>query len=243
MLDRFGDYCMFMWRVIAIPDKWKVFFKRYLNEIYKLGIDSIPLIIIVSLFIGSLCTILIKLNISNPLLPRYTVGLTTREIILLEFSSTILCLILSGKIGSNIASEIGTMRATEQIDALEVMGINPASHLVLPKVIASLIVNPVLIIYSICFALLGGYITIILSESVSPYDFMDGLTYCFRVYDIIYAVTKTFVFAFIMSTISSFYGYRIEGGALELGKASTQGIVVSCFLILVINVLITQIML
>ena len=132
MLDKFGDYCMFMWRVIAIPDKWKVFFKRYADEIAKLGIDSIPLIIIVSLFIGSLCTILIKLNISNPLLPRYTVGLTTREIILLEFSSTILCLILSGKIGSNIASEIGTMRATEQIDALDIMGINSANFLAAP---------------------------------------------------------------------------------------------------------------
>ena len=145
MLDKFGDYCMFMWRVTAIPDKWKVFFKRYTDEIAKLGIDSIPLIIIVSLFIGSLCTILIKLNISNPLLPRYTVGLTTREIILLEFSSTILCLILSGKIGSNIASEIGTMRATEQIDALDIMGINSANFLALPKILALITILPFLV--------------------------------------------------------------------------------------------------
>ena len=158
MLDKFGDYCMFMWRVTAIPDKWKVFFKRYLDEIAKLGIDSIPLIIIVSLFIGSLCTILIKLNISNPLLPRYTVGLTTREIILLEFSSTILCLILSGKIGSNIASEIGTMRATEQIDALDIMGINSANFLAAPKILALITILPFLVVICMATSLFGGWL-------------------------------------------------------------------------------------
>jgi len=185
----------------------------------------------------------IRDRIESSWIPTWTVGFVSRTSIVMELCPTIISLLLVGNLGSRITAEIGSMRVTEQIDALEVMGINPASHLVLPKVIASLIVNPVLIIYSICFALVGGYITIILSGSVSPYDFMDGLTYCFRVYDIIYAVTKTFVFAFIMSTISSFYGYRIEGGALELGKASTQGIMVSSFLILIINVLITQIML
>ena len=134
-LEAFGDYCTLMWRSISVPEKWKEFFRRYLNEISKLGIDSIPLILIVSLFIGCLCTILIKLNMESPLLPRYTVGFSTREIILLEFSSSILCLILSGKIGSNIASEIGTMRVTEQIDALDIMGVNSANYLIMPKVL------------------------------------------------------------------------------------------------------------
>ena len=208
-----------------------------------MGIGSLLIVAIVSISMGSVITIQTAMQIESSWIPTWTVGFVSRTSIVMELCPTIISLLLVGNLGSRITAEIGSMRVTEQIDALEVMGINPASHLVLPKVIASLIVNPVLIIYSICFALLGGYITVILSESVSPYDFMDGLTYCFRVYDIIYAVTKTFVFAFIMSTISSFYGYRIEGGALELGKASTQGIVVSCFLILVINVLITQIML
>ena len=143
-LEKFGSYCMLMWRSIGIPDKWREFFKRYMAEIYKLGIDSIPLILIVSLFIGALCTLLIKLNISNPLLPRYTVGLTTREIILLEFSSSILCLILSGKIGSNIASEIGTMRVTEQIDALVTLSANPFRYLIAPRIWAAIVVMPLL---------------------------------------------------------------------------------------------------
>ena len=157
-LESFGNYCMFLWRAFGVPEKWREFFKRYLAEIYKLGIDSIPLIIIVSLFIGALCTILIKLNINNPLLPRYAVGLSTREIILLEFSSSILCLILSGKIGSNIASEIGTMRVTEQIDALDIMGINSANFLVMPKILGLVTILPFLVVICMGTSLFGGYL-------------------------------------------------------------------------------------
>jgi ABC-type transport system involved in resistance to organic solvents, permease component len=243
LLTIIGDYFLFLRQVFSKPEKWRIFFKKLVAEMNDMGIGSLLIVAIVSISMGSVITIQTAMQIESSWIPTWTVGFVSRTSIVMELCPTIISLLLVGNLGSRITAEIGSMRVTEQIDALEVMGINPASHLVLPKVIASLIVNPVLIIYSICFALLGGYITIILSESVSPYDFMDGLTYCFRVYDIIYAVTKTFVFAFIMSTISSFYGYRIEGGALELGKASTQGIVVSCFLILVINVLITQIML
>ena len=210
---------------------------------HAMGIGSLLIVAIVSISMGSVITIQTAMQIESSWIPTWTVGFVSRTSIVMELCPTIISLLLVGNLGSRITAEIGSMRVTEQIDALEVMGVNPAAHLVLPKVIASLIVNPVLILYSICFALMGGYITVILTGAVSPYDFMDGLTYCFRVYDIIYAVTKTFVFAFIMSTVSSFYGYRIEGGALELGKASTQGIMVSSFLILVINVLITQIML
>ena len=156
-LEAFGDYCTLMWRSISVPEKWKEFFRRYLNEISKLGIDSIPLILIVSLFIGCLCTILIKLNMESPLLPRYTVGFSTREIILLEFSSSILCLILSGKIGSNIASEIGTMRVTEQIDALDIMGVNSANYLIMPKVLGLVTIMPFLVIITMATALFGGW--------------------------------------------------------------------------------------
>ena len=147
-LQTFGSYCLFIWRVFSIPDKWKVFFKRYIGEINKLGIDSIPLIIVISLFIGAVCTIQMKLNTTSPLMPRYAVGLATREIILLEFTSSILCLILAGKVGSNIASEIGTMRVTEQIDALEIMGVNSANFLVLPKIAAFVSFICVLVIFS-----------------------------------------------------------------------------------------------
>jgi len=154
-LATFGHYCIFMRRVFSIPEKWRVFFKRTVAEIMKLGIDSIPLVMIISVFIGAVIAIQMQLNIASPLIPSYTVGLATRDIVLLEFSNSILCLILAGKVGSNIASEIGTMRVTEQIDALEIMGVNSASFLVLPKVLGFLLFIPVLVIFSIGTAFIG----------------------------------------------------------------------------------------
>ena len=243
MLEKFGDYCMFMWRVIAVPDKWKVFFKRYTDEIGKLGIDSIPLIIIVSLFIGSLCTILIKLNISNPLLPRYTVGLTTREIILLEFSSTILCLILSGKIGSNIASEIGTMRATEQIDALDIMGINSANFLAAPKILALITILPFLVVICMATSLFGGWLICIITGIVEADTYLYGIQALFIPWYVWFALIKSLFFAFIMSTIACYYGYTMQGGSVEVGKASTDTVVMCNIMILVADVILTLLLL
>ncbi|MBR6947575.1 MAG: ABC transporter permease [Muribaculaceae bacterium] len=243
MLDKFGEYCMFMWRVIAIPDKWKVFFKRYIDEISKLGIDSIPLIIVVSLFIGSLCTILIKLNISNPLLPRYTVGLTTREIILLEFSSTILCLILSGKIGSNIASEIGTMRATEQIDALDIMGINSANFLAAPKILALISILPFLVVICMATSLFGGWLICIVTRIVEADTYLFGIQSLFIPWYVWFALIKSLFFAFIMSTIACYYGYTMQGGSVEVGKASTDTVVMCNIMILVADVILTLLLL
>jgi len=243
LLTIVGEYFIFLRKVFSKPEKWSIFFKKLLFEMDAMGIGSMLIVSIVSVAMGSVITMQTALQIESSWIPTWTVGFVSRTSIVMELCPTIISLLLVGNLGSRITAEIGSMRVTEQIDALEVMGINPASYMVLPKVIASLIVNPVLIVFSICFALLGGYLTIVLLGTITPYDFMDGLTYCFRVYDVVYAITKTFVFAFIMSTVASFYGYRIDGGALELGKASTQGIVVSSFIILVLNVLITQIML
>lgn len=243
LLTIVGEYFIFLRKVFSRPEKWSIFFKKLLFEMDAMGIGSMLIVSIVSIAMGSVITMQTAMQIESSWIPTWTVGFVSRTSIVMELCPTIISLLLVGNLGSRITAEIGSMRVTEQIDALEVMGINPASYMVLPKVIASLIVNPVLIIFSICFALLGGYVTIVLIGNITPYDFMDGLTYCFRVYDVVYAITKTFVFAFVMSTVASFYGYRIDGGALELGKASTQGIVVSSFIILVLNVLITQIML
>jgi len=234
---------MFMWRSIGVPEKWKVFFKRYMDEMAKLGIDSIPLILIVSLFIGSLCTILIKLNINNPLLPRYTVGLTTREIILLEFSSSILCLILSGKIGSNIASEIGTMRVTEQIDALDIMGINSANFLVMPKVLGLITIMPFLVTICMATSLFGGYLICVLTSIVDPKTYIYGIQTMFIEWYVWFALIKSLFFAFIISSISSYYGYTVQGGSIEVGKASTNAVVMSNIMILVVDVILTKLML
>ena len=156
-LATFGRYCLFIKRVFAIPDRWRTFGSRTVLEISKLGVDSIPLVMIISLFIGAVIAIQMQINISSPLIPAYSVGLATRDIVLLEFSNSILCLILAGKVGSNIASEIGTMRVTEQIDALDIMGVNSANFLVLPKVVAFLFFMPVLVSFCIATSILGGF--------------------------------------------------------------------------------------
>ncbi len=242
-LDRFGRYCMFLWRTFAVPEKWKEFFRRYCDEMSKLGIDSIPLIIIVSLFIGSLCTILIKLNINNPLLPRYAVGMTTREIILLEFSSSILCLILSGKIGSNIASEIGTMRVTEQIDALDIMGINSANFLVMPKIAGLVTIMPFLVIICMGTSLFGGYLICVLTGIVSTDTYLYGIQTMFIEWYVWFALIKSLFFAFIISSISAYYGYTVQGGSTDVGKASTDAVVMSNIMILLVDVILTKLML
>ena len=242
-LATFGEYLIFLRQVFSKPAKWSVFLKKWVFEMDAMGIGSMLIVSIVSLAMGSVITMQTALQIESGWIPKWTVGFISRTSIVMELCPTIISLLLVGNLGSRITAEIGSMRVTEQIDALEVMGINPASHLVLPKVLASIIVNPILCVFSIAFALLGSFLTVWITGCISTYHFIDGLTYCFRVYDVVYALTKTCVFAFVMSTVASFYGYRIEGGALELGKASTQGIVVSSFIILILNVVITDIML
>ena len=241
-LEAFGDYSMLMWRSFGIPERWNEFFRRYMSEMYKLGIDSIPLILIVSLFIGCLCTLLIKLEIQNPLLPRYTVGFTTREIIILEFSSTILCLILSGKIGSNIASEIGTMRVTEQIDALDIMGVNSANFLVMPKVLALVTIMPILVIIAMATSLFGGY-AICFTGVLDPDTYIFGIQTEFVPFNAYFALIKSIVYGFLISSIAAYYGYTVKGGSVDVGKASTNAVVTTNVLILVFDVLMTKIFL
>jgi ABC transporter, permease protein len=242
-LEMFGHYNLFLLKVFTIPDKWKEFFKRYIAEISKLGIDSIPLVIIISIFIGAVCAIQMQLNVTSPLIPRYAVGLATRDVILLEFSSSILCLILAGKVGSNIASEIGTMRVTEQIDALEIMGVNSANFLVLPKITALVSFIPVLVIFSMCTGLFGGYLVAEFTGIISVSTYIYGIQSFFVEWYVWYAIIKSLVFAFIISSIASYFGYYVKGGALEVGKASTNAVVSSSIIILLFDVLLTKIML
>jgi phospholipid/cholesterol/gamma-HCH transport system permease protein len=232
-----------MWKVFSLPDKWKEFFKRYINEISKLGIDSIPLVIIISLFIGAVCCIQMKLNVQSPLIPRYSIGLATREVILLEFTSSILCLILAGKVGSNIASEIGTMRVTEQIDALDIMGINSANFLVLPKVVAMVTFIPFLVIISMCTSLYGGYLVTVFTNIVSSSTYIYGIQTKFVEWYVWYGLIKSLFFAFVISSVASYFGYYVKGGALQVGKASTNSVVMSSILILMLDVILTKVML
>ena len=239
----FGKYWMFIAQVFRVPDKWKEFFKRLVFEINKLGVDSIPLVIIISLFIGAVITIQMTINIVSPLVPSYSTGLATREILLLEFSSTMMCLILAGKVGSNIASEIGTMRVTEQIDALDIMGINSANFVVLPKIIGFVFFVPVLCVLSMFVGLLGGWIIAEFTEMISVENYVYGIQSFFNEWYVWYGIIKTVFFAYIIASVSAYYGYFVKGGALEVGQASTKAVVSSSILILFFDVILTKLLL
>ncbi len=241
-LEQLGKYCRFMARAFSVPDRWGVFGRRTVAEIVKLGIDSIPLVIVISVFIGAVCTIQMKLNTSNPLMPAYSVGLATRDIVLLEFSNSILCLILAGKVGSNIASEIGTMRVTEQIDALDIMGVNSACYLILPKILGLITIMPFLVIFSSATGILGAYGTAYIGHVLSPEDLTLGLQHTFNPWFVWMSIIKSLFFAFIISSVPSYFGYTVEGGSVNVGKASTDAVVSSSVLILCSDVFLTQLL-
>ncbi|MDL2245384.1 ABC transporter permease [Parabacteroides sp. OttesenSCG-928-J18] len=242
-LHQLGEYALLMRKSITIPDRWSMFFKQLIKEIYKLGVDSLWIVIIISVFIGSVIAIQISLNIDSPLIPRFTIGYMTREIILLEFSSSIMCLILAGKVGSNIASEIGTMRVTEQVDAMEIMGVNSANYMILPKIVGLMMFIPVLVIFSMVTGILGGVAASSFVEGMSLTDFEYGLQYWYVPFYVWYSIIKSIVYAFIIASISSYFGYYVKGGALEVGKASTNAVVMSSVMILLADVILTQLLL
>lgn len=242
-LHQLGEYVLLMKKAIAVPTRWNMFFKQLIREIYKLGIDSIWIVVIISVFIGTVIAIQVSLNIGSPLIPKFTIGYMTREIILLEFSSSIMCLILAGKVGSNIASEIGTMRVTEQIDAMEMMGVNSANFLIMPKIVGLMLFIPVLVIFSMVTGIAGGVFASYSGSGMTPSDFEFGLQYYFNSFYIWYSIIKSVVYAFLIASISSFFGYRVKGGSLMVGKASTDSVVLSSVMILLADVLLTHIML
>lgn len=232
-----------MFTALRRPEKHKVYFKRLIEEIENIGINSLGIVCIVSVFMGAVLTLQVAINFTSPLIPRYLIGLSARDTFILEFSSTVVCLILSGKVGSNIASEIGTMRITEQIDALEMMGINSANYLITPKIIAAVISFPFLNLLSIFLGILGGYIIAILTDVVTVHDYIVGLHYMFIPYYIVYSVIKMIFFAVIISSISSYHGYFTSGGALEVGRSSTHAVVYSIIVVLLFNLILTQLLL
>lgn len=242
-IKNFGRYCLFMAKVFRKPDKWSELGRNIIFEIYKLGVDSIALTIIISIFIGAVCTIQMQLNVSSPLIPAYSVGLATREILLLEFSSSILALILAGKVGSNIASEIGTMRVTEQIDAMDIMGVNSAGYIVLPKIIGFVIFVPVLTVLSMFMGLVGGWFIAEFTDMISVENYVYGIQTMFVEWYVWYGIIKTLFFAFIITSVSAFFGYYVKGGALEVGKASTNAVVISSIMILFMDVVLTKLLL
>jgi len=241
-LRNLGGYFIMMKKVMSRPEKWSMFFQQLRLEITKIGLDSVGIVIIISFFIGAVVTIQQYLNIEDPLIPKYMIGLVARDALILEFSPTMIGLILAGKVGSNISSEIGTMRVTEQIDALEIMGINSASFLVLPKIMAAILSFPILVILSISIGIFGGLIGG-QSVGVLTSDFILGLQYEFIPFYVTYSLIKTVVFAFIITSVSAYFGYFTKGGAINVGVASTKAVVYSSILLLIFNFILTNLIL
>ena len=242
LLKHLGQYFIMMKKVMSKPEKFKVFWKQLLLEIEKVGINSIGIVLFISFFVGGVVSIQTAINMRSPLLPKYLVGLASRDSLILEFAPTMLSLILAGKVGSSIASELGSMRVSEQIDALEIMGVNSASFLILPKIIATIFFFPFLVIISMGIGMVGAWIGG-LSVDVTTADFLSGLKYDFNPFYVTYSLIKTVVFAFIIASVSSYFGYFTKGGSIAVGKSSTKAVVSSSILILVCNFILTNLLL
>jgi phospholipid/cholesterol/gamma-HCH transport system permease protein len=242
-LSQVGRYFLLLKKVFSRPEKPYIYYKQTMSELVNLGLTSIGIIAIISFFMGAVITLQTAYNTENPIYPKYLIGLGTRDSMILEFSSTIAALILAGKVGSNIASEIGTMRVSEQIDALEIMGVNSASYLILPKIIACILFNPFLTLMSIIVGIFGGGLAGTVAGVMTIENFIYGIQYAFVPYYITYSLIKTVVFAFIIASVSAFQGYYVDGGSLEVGRASTKAVVYSSVLILMFNVILTQLLL
>jgi phospholipid/cholesterol/gamma-HCH transport system permease protein len=243
IIAEIGRYLMLMKLVFTRPERTRIYYRQVFLEIEHLGIDSLWIVVIISIFMGAVVTIQTAFAINSPLIPLYAVGFTSRQSIILEFSPTIVSLILAGKVGSRIASEIGTMKVTEQVDALEIMGINSAAFLILPKIVASMLINPILIVISMFVGIFGGWMSAALTQVLSSSEFIYGAQYDFHPYDVMYALIKTVVFAYLIASISGYHGYYTEGGALEVGRASTRAVVHSSIAIIFSNLILTQLLL
>jgi phospholipid/cholesterol/gamma-HCH transport system permease protein len=230
-------------QVFKKPQKGSVFREYIFKEIEDLGISSIGIVAFISFFVGGVVVIQTALNLETPFIPKYLIGYASRESLILEFSPTLISIILAGKVGSYIASSIGTMRVTEQIDALEVMGINSLSHLVLPKIIANVFFYPFVIIISITLGIIGGWVAGNITGLVSSDDYLVGIRSDFEPFHITYSLIKTSIFAFIIATIPAYHGYYVKGGAIEVGRASTRAVVWTSVVIIVLNYFLTQMLL
>ena len=242
LLQSLGDYLLLMCRTFTRPQRSRIFWQQYVREFYQLGYNSLFIVILMSFFIGALLCVQIKINIWSPWMPRFTIGYAMREVILLEFASSIICIILAGKVGSNIASEIGTMRVTQQIDALDVMGVNSANQILLPKILAMLSAIPLLVTFSIASGFIGAYMVCWLGGFLSLGDLTYGLQHCYEGWHLWSGYVKSFVFAFIIASVSGYFGYTVRGGSIEVGRAGTNSVVVSSVLILFTDLILTNLL-
>ncbi|MDR1860211.1 MAG: ABC transporter permease [Bacteroidales bacterium] len=237
-----GRYFALLGKVFSRPERLRMYTAKLFTEIESLGVNSVGLVMILSSFIGAIITLQLSYNLVNPLIPRYLVGLANRDTLILEFSCTIMAMIMTGKIGSNIASELGTMRVTEQIDSLEIMGVNSACYLIMPKITAVIFVFPFLYILSVFCGLVGGLIVGPAMGAISAADYLGGIRYLFVPRFVYLSAFKSLFFGFLVSSVPAYFGYYVEGGAFEVGAASTRAVINTNILVLVLDLILTQIL-
>jgi phospholipid/cholesterol/gamma-HCH transport system permease protein len=242
-IEHVGKYSMMLTQVFKRPQKGRIFKEALFQEIEELGIKSLGIIAFISFFIGGVIALQTALNLDTPFIPKSLIGFAAKRSIILEFAPTFCSIILAGKVGSYITSSIGSMRVTEQIDALEVMGINSLNYLILPKVLATVFFYPFLIILGMVLGLFGGWLAGVLSGLFNGVDYIEGLQSDFQPFLIFYALIKTLIFAFLIATVPSYHGYYVKGGSLAVGEASTKAVVWTTILIVISNYLLTQMLL
>ncbi|QBQ40161.1 MlaE family ABC transporter permease [Sphingobacterium psychroaquaticum] len=243
IFHHFGKYVLLLRSVFRRPEKWKIYLKEIFHEMNEIGIGSLGLILIISTFIGAVMTLQIAFQLVSDLIPSTVIGQINRDSNILELGPTISALVLMGKVGSSISSQIGSMRVTEQIDALEIMGVNAPGYLILPKIVAGIIMMPVLVIIAIFCAICGGLIGGAMSGAVAPNDYIQGIQGGFNGFTIVVALVKAFIFGFIITSVPAYKGFYVRGGALEVGQAGTQAVVIGCIAILACDYIITALML
>ncbi|MCG7855799.1 MlaE family ABC transporter permease [Flavihumibacter sp.] len=243
LFTEIGRFLLMLKGMFARPENSKVYWKEFMHQCSDIGIGSLGIVVIISIFMGAVSTLQTAYQLVSPLIPKSSIAQIVRDTVLLEFAPTLVCIVLAGVVGSKIASELGNMRVSEQIDALEIMGINTKTYLVLPKIVAALLVIPMLVVISAALGIWGGRIAGSAAQILSTTDFDKGLLQSFLPYNVFFAMVKAYVFAFIISSVPAYYGYHVKGGALEIGRASTKSVVVSCVLILFADYLLAAILL
>lgn len=241
-LGHVGRYAQMIGGMFTRPENTKVYWKEYMAQGKDIGIGSLPIVIIISVFLGAVMTVQTAYQLVSPIIPKYVIAQVVRDSVILELAPTIICVVLAGVVGSKISSELGNMRVSEQIDALEIMGINTKSYLIMPKILMSLLLVPCLILLAITLSIIGGYYAALLTGIMTSTQYIQGLVTGFEPYNISIAMTKALSFSLLISSISSYFGYHVKGGALEIGKNSTTSVVVTCIMILLVDYVITALM-
>ncbi|MGZ3838741.1 MAG: MlaE family ABC transporter permease [Flavisolibacter sp.] len=241
--NEIGKYLLMIKGMFSKPENWKMYWKEFMHQCSEIGMGSLWIVVIISIFMGAVSTVQTAYQLTNPLIPKYTIAQVVRDTVILEFAPTLVSIVLAGVVGSKIAGELGNMRVSEQIDALEIMGINTKAYLVLPKIVAALVVIPMLIVIAAMLGIWGGKLAGTLSGIISGDEFDKGLFAGFLPYNVFFAMAKAYTFAFLISSIPAFFGYNVKGGALEIGRASTRAVVVTCVAVLFADYILAAILL